>query len=104
MIDLRLPSQFNGFTSRSVGAALVNIVGGGSSYSAVIARLGSVDNNENTIQIDPHGYFEVVLEGWGNIELIEVAGVTLLPAKDTSNIQRGEFLWNPYSNLLKGRV
>lgn len=103
MIDLRLPQQFNGFVSKSVGAALANI-GGEPSYAAVIAKINDVDNNENTIQIDPHGYFEITLEGWGNIELIEIAGVVLLPAKDTSNIQRGEFLWNPYSNLLKGRV
>lgn len=103
MIDLRLPQQFNGFTSRSVGAALVS-VRGQPSYAAAIARINEVDDNENTVQIDPHGYFEITLEGWGSIELIELAGITLLPAKDASNIQQGEFLWNPYSNLLKGRV
>lgn len=103
MIDLRLPQQFDGFTSRSVGAALVNL-GGTPSYSAVIAKINGIDNSENNIDIDPHGYFEITLEGWGSIELIEIAGVTLVPAKDASNIQKGEFLWDPYNTTLRGRV
>lgn len=102
MIELTAPSWGLKVTSGAVTVELDGI--GTNRQGGLVCQLnyGLTETDEFSLVINSEGFFEVVSET--RPVDVELGGNVLMEAEDPTKLGLWEYVWNPISKILRGRV